>query len=200
MKFNKLALGVALSMIVVAPTFAEDPVEPTNPTNPTTQAESSQGTIRFTGFINDVPCSIDNDNLNQTVKFGEIALHELTTNNFRSDSENFDIVLKNCSTETYKTAKVAFTGSTVSGFEGYTGELLGLGSKVENAGIVITDRGNNPITFGKAFPTDGKALNNGDGAKTTLQFSAYVKGNEADSKKATTGSFDTVANFKVVYQ
>lgn len=39
MKFNKLALGVALSMIVVAPTFAEDPVEPTNPTNPTTQAE-----------------------------------------------------------------------------------------------------------------------------------------------------------------
>lgn len=91
MKFNKLALGVALSMIVVAPTFAEDPVEPTNPP---TQAESSQGTIRFTGFINDVPCSIDNDNLNQTVKFGEIALHELTTNNFRSDSENFDIVLK----------------------------------------------------------------------------------------------------------
>lgn len=197
MKFNKLALGVALSMIVVAPTFAEDPVEPTNPT---AQAESSQGTIRFTGFINDVPCSIDNDNLNQTVKFGEIALHELTTNNFRSDSENFDIVLKNCSTETYKTAKVAFTGSTVSGFEGYTGELLGLGSKVENAGIVITDRANNPITFGQGFPTEGKSLNNGDGTTTTLQFSAYVKGNEAKDKKATTGSFDTVANFKVIYQ
>jgi len=197
MKFNKLALGVALSMIVVAPTFAEDPVEPTNPT---AQAESSQGTIHFTGFINDVPCSIDNDNLNQTVKFGEIALHELTTNKFRSDSENFDIVLKNCSTETYKTAKVAFTGSTVSGFDGYTGELLGLGSKVENAGIVITDRANNPITFGQGFPTEGKTLNNGDGAKTTLQFSAYVKGNEAQDKKATTGSFDTVANFKVVYQ
>lgn len=197
MKFNKLALGVALSMIVVAPTFAEDPVEPTNPT---TQAESSQGTIRFTGFINDVPCSIDNDNLNQTVKFGEIALHELTTNNFRSDSENFDIVLKNCSTETYKTAKVAFTGSTVSGFEGYTGELLGLGSKVENAGIVITDRANNPITFGQGFPTEGKSLNNSDGTTTTLQFSAYVKGNEAKDKKATTGSFDTVANFKVIYQ
>lgn len=188
MKFTKLALGVALSLVVAAPTLAADP------------AESREGKVRFTGFINDVPCSIDDKSLDQTVKFGEIALHELTSNKFRSDSENFDIILKNCSTETYKTAKVSFTGATVSGFDGYTGELLGLGGKVQNAGIVITDRGNNPITFGQGFPVAGHALNNGDGSLTTLQFSAYVKGNETVDKKATTGSFDTVANFKVIYE
>lgn len=191
MKFNKLALGVALSLIVAAPSFAADAAK---------TAESSQGKVRFTGFINDVPCSIDDKSLEQTVKFGEIALHELTSNRFRSDSENFDIVLKNCSTETYKTAKVSFSGATVNGFEGYTGELLGLGGKVQNAGIVITDRSNNPVTFGQGFPAAGQNLNNGDGSQTILQFSAYVKGNEAADKKATTGSFDTVANFKVIYE
>lgn len=189
MKFNKLALGVALSFAVIsAPSFAADPVE------------SGEGKVRFTGFINDVPCSIDDKSLDQTVAFGEIALQELTTNKFRSDSENFDIVLKNCSTETYKTAKVSFTGATVSGFEGFTGDLLGLGGKVQNAGIVITDRANKPVTLGEGFPTAGQTLNGGDGVKTTLQFAAYVKGDEADDKKATTGAFDTVANFTVIYE
>ena len=71
MKFTKLALGVALSLVVAAPSFAADP------------AESREGKVRFTGFINDVPCSIDDKSLDQTVKFGEIALHELTSNKFR---------------------------------------------------------------------------------------------------------------------
>ncbi|WGZ56041.1 fimbrial protein [Providencia alcalifaciens] len=142
------------------------------------------------------------DNLKQLVEFGEIALHELTSNQFRSDSKTFDIVLKNCSTETYKNAKITFTGSTVNGFQGFTGDLLGLGGKVQNAGIVITNGADKVVEFGKAFPGtgDGYALNNGDGSETTLHFAAYVKGNEDPTKKATTGRFDTVANFKIVYQ
>lgn len=194
MKLNKLALTLALGLGVgvSGAALAADPVE------------SSQGEIRFTGFINDVPCSIDADNLKQLVEFGEIALHELTSNQFRSDSKAFDIVLKNCSTETYKNAKITFTGSTVNGFQGFTGDLLGLGGKVKNAGIVISTRdgADTPIEFGKAFPGtgDGYALSNGDGSETTLHFAAYVKGNEDPTKKATTGRFDTVANFKIVYQ
>ncbi|HHR5825312.1 TPA: fimbrial protein [Providencia alcalifaciens] len=194
MKLNKLALTLALALGlgvgVSGAALAADPVE------------SSQGEIRFTGFINDVPCSIDADNLKQLVEFGEIALHELTSNQFRSDSKTFDIVLKNCSTETYKNAKITFTGSTVNGFQGFTGDLLGLGGKVQNAGIVITNGADKVVEFGKAFPGtgDGYALNNGDGSETTLHFAAYVKGNEDPTKKATTGRFDTVANFKIVYQ
>lgn len=192
MKLNKLALTLALGLGVgvSGAALASDPVE------------SSQGEIRFTGFINDVPCSIDADNLKQLVEFGEIALHELTSNQFRSDSKTFDIVLKNCSTETYKNAKITFTGSTVNGFQGFTGDLLGLGGKVQNAGIVITNGADKVVEFGKAFPGtgDGYALNNGDGSETTLHFAAYVKGNEDPTKKATTGRFDTVANFKIVYQ
>ncbi|MTB66138.1 fimbrial protein [Providencia sp. wls1943] len=194
MKLNKLALTLALGLGVgvSGAALAADPVE------------SSQGEIRFTGFINDVPCSIDADNLKQLVEFGEIALHELTSNQFRSDSKAFDIVLKNCSTETYKNAKITFTGSTVNGFQGFTGDLLGLGGKVKNAGIVISTRdgADTPIEFGKAFPGtgDGYALSNGDGSETTLHFAAYVKGNEDPTKKATTGRFDTVANFKIIYQ
>ncbi|MTC59820.1 fimbrial protein [Providencia rustigianii] len=192
MKLNKLALtlGLGLGVGVSGAALAADPVE------------SSQGEIRFTGFINDVPCSIDADNLKQLVEFGEIALHELTSNQFRSDSKAFDIVLKNCSTETYKNAKITFTGSTVNGFTGFTGDLLGLGGKVKNAGIVITNGADKIVEFGKAFPGtgDGYALNNGDGSQTTLHFAAYVKGNEDPTQKATTGRFDTVANFKIVYQ
>lgn len=192
MKLNKLALTLALGLGVgvSGAALAADPVE------------SSQGEISFTGFINDVPCSIDADNLKQLVEFGEIALHELTSNQFRSDSKTFDIVLKNCSTETYKNAKITFTGSTVNGFQGFTGDLLGLGGKVQNAGIVITNGADKVVEFGKAFPGtgDGYALNNGDGSETTLHFAAYVKGNEDPTKKATTGRFDTVANFKIVYQ
>lgn len=203
MKFNKLALSLALGLsmgVTMSPAFAAD--DGTTPTAPAKTAESSQGTIHFLGYINDVPCSIDDNNLNQTVDFGEIALNELTSGKYRSDEEKFDIVLKNCSIETYKNAKISFTGSTVSGFTGFTGELLGLGGKVENAGIVITDGANTPIVFGKAFPSvgDGYVLNGGDGSRTTMHFGAYVKGNEADGKKATTGRFDTVANFKVIYQ
>ncbi|WP_438872316.1 hypothetical protein [Providencia hangzhouensis] len=48
---------------------------------------------------------MDANNLKQLVELGEIALHELTSNQYRSDSKDFDIVLKNCSTETYKTQK-----------------------------------------------------------------------------------------------
>ncbi|ELX8379874.1 fimbrial protein [Providencia vermicola] len=193
MKFNKLAVSLALglTMGVSMTAMADDPAP----------VESSQGKIQFTGFINDVPCSIDDDNLNQTVRFGEIALHELTSGKFRSDSRPFDIVLKNCSTETYKNAKITFTGGTISGFTGFTGELLGLG-KVQNAGIVITDGGSKIVEFGKPFPGTGNGydLNNGDGSETTLHFEAYVKGNEDPNNKATTGRFDTVANFKIIYQ
>lgn len=201
MKFNKLALSLALGLsmgVTLSPAFADDDT----PTAPAKTAESSQGTIHFLGYINDVPCSIDDNNLNQTIDFGEIALNELTSGKYRSDEEKFDIVLKNCSTETYKNAKISFTGSTVSGFTGFTGELLGLGGKVQNAGIVITDGANTPIVFGQPFPStgDGYALNSGDGSKTTMHFGAYVKGNEATDAKATTGRFDTVANFKVIYQ
>ena len=194
MKLNKLALTLALGLGVgiSGVAVAEDPVTP-----PT--VESSQGEVRFTGFINDVPCSIDANNLKQLVEFGEIALHELTSNQYRSD---FDIVLKNCSTETYKNAKITFTGQTINGFQGFAGDLLGLGGKVKNAGIVITNGADKVVEFGKAFPGtgDGYALNAGDGKQTTLHFSAYVKGNEAADAKATTGSFNTVANFKIIYQ
>ena len=198
MKLNKLALTLAIGLgmgISATALAAEDPVTPAT-------VESSQGEIRFIGFINDVPCSIDADNLKQVVDFGEIGLHELTSNQFRSDSKNFDVVLKNCSTETYKNAKITFTGSTVSGFDGFTGDLLGLGGKIKNAGIVITNGADKVVEFGKAFPGTGEgyALNNGDGTETTLHFSAYVKGNENPAEKATTGRFDTVANFKIVYQ
>ncbi|HBO21386.1 MAG TPA: type 1 fimbrial protein [Providencia sp.] len=197
MKLNKLALTLALGfgVGVSGVALAEDPVVPAT-------VESSQGEVRFIGFINDVPCSIDADNLKQVVDFGEIALHELTSNQFRSDSKNFDIVLKNCSTETYKNAKITFTGSTISGFTGFTGDLLGLGGKVKNAGIVITNGSDKVVEFGKEFPGTGTgyALNNGDGSETTLHFAAYVKGNEAADAKATTGRFDTVANFKIIYQ
>ncbi len=201
MKLNKLALTLALGLGVgiSGVALAEDPVVPVEPAK---TVESSQGEIRFTGFINDVPCSIDANNLKQLVEFGEIALHELTSNQYRSDSKDFDIVLKNCSTETYKNAKITFTGPTISGFDGFTGDLLGLGGKVKNAGIVITNGADKIVEFGKAFPGtgDGYALNNGDGKETTLHFAAYVKGNEAADAKATTGSFNTVANFKIIYQ
>lgn len=198
MKFNKVVLGMVFGMGFSTFAMAEDPDVPVTPTS----VESAQGEIRFIGFINDVPCSIDSKNQKQLIDFGEIALNELTSNLFRSDSEKFNIVLKNCSTETYKNAKVTFTGSTVSGFQGFTGELLGLGGKVKNAGIVITDAAGTSVEFGKAFPGTGSGyeLNNGNGSETTLSFAAYVKGNEDPAQKATTGRFDSVANFKIIYQ
>lgn len=192
MKTKALVFGLS-AMMLSGVALADEPVP---------EAGTTYGTVTFQGAINDVPCSIDENNKNQVVRFGDIALHELTSNKFRSDSENFDIILKNCSTETYKTAKITFSGATVSGFTGFTGDLLGLGGRVENAGIVITDRAGSNIEFGTAFPAAGKEyqLNNGEGTETKLAFSAYVKGNENSAKKATTGNFDTVANFKINYQ
>lgn len=196
MKAKALVFGLS-AMILSGIALAEDEGAVDRPLAP----GATYGTIKFQGSINDVPCSIDEANKNQVVKFGDIALHELTSNKFRSDSENFDIVLKNCSTETYKNAQITFSGATVSGIKGFTGDLLGLGGKVENAGIAITDRAGTKIVFGQSFPAKGSeyTLNNGDGIETKLSFSAYVKGSEDTAKKATTGNFDTVANFKINY-
>ena len=193
MKLKALVLGMAI-VAVSGTAVAEDPVTPAK------AAGTTNGTVTFQGSVSDVPCSIDDKNQHQTVKFGDIALHELTSKKFRSDSEKFNIVLKNCSTDTYKNAQITFTGSTVSGIAGFTGELLGLGGSIQNAGIAITDDGGNPVTFGTAFPAKGKEFILSNDANTTLRFAAYVKGSESEDKKATTGNFDTVTNFKISYQ
>ncbi len=180
------ALVLSMAMVAVSGTAAA--------------AGTTNGTVTFQGSVSDVPCSIDDKNQHQTVKFGDIALHELTSKKFRSDSEKFDIVLKNCSTDTYKTAQITFTGSTVSGINGFANELLGLGGSIQNAGIAITDAGGNPIIFGTAFPAKDKEFKLSHDSNTVLRFAAYVKGSEDKDAPATTGNFDTVANFKISYQ
>ncbi|CAI1948726.1 Fimbria A protein precursor [Serratia fonticola] len=175
MKLSKIVLGVSLALGMVS--FAN--------------ADSGHGTVSFTGSIIDAPCSIDPQNVDQTVELGQISTSALE-NSGQSTPQNFTIKLTNCNVATLKSVSAKFTGA-----EGMTKGLLGITGTAKGASIGITDGAGKVIALNTA--TDVQNLQNGD---HNLTFAAYLQGDGKvgdDDVTIVPGEFKGVTNFTLAY-
>ncbi|MFZ4214221.1 fimbrial protein [Pantoea endophytica] len=147
-------------------------------------------TVTFTGSIIDAACSINPDDVDQTVNLGQISVKELASGG-SSTPRNFSIRLENCDLSGLAdgTVTTKFTGAASSSVP----DTLGITGDAGNAGVVITNGDGAPIELGEE--TAAQALQNGD---NTLLYSAYLKG--AATEAAIPGQFTAVADYTLAYQ
>ncbi|EFB2354211.1 type 1 fimbrial protein [Escherichia coli] len=153
---------------------------------------NGQGIVNFTGTVINAPCGIASESADQTIDFGQISKAHLEANGI-SVPKNLDIKLVNCNLantpNAYKSVKVAFTGTPVSG---QTQELGTTGNT--GTAIVVSEAGGKLVTFdGTAGDTSNIQV--GD---NTLRYSAWVK--KATGGALKEGDFAAVANFNLTYQ
>ncbi|WP_409159673.1 fimbrial protein [Pectobacterium sp. B2J-2] len=182
MKLSKIVLT---SLIPVVFSFGANAVDTHN------------GSVTFKGKIIDTPCSISQEDLHQTIEFGEISKTVLE-NGGTSDIKPFDITLKDCSLDTATSAVIVFSGGVASGTNN---ELLALNGSAGGAGIAV-ERVGEKIKFDGTTPAVAATpLANGD---NIFSFTSYVTKlptpQEGEAPVVTTGSFASTANFVVSYQ
>lgn len=182
MKLSKITLASLISVIFSVGAHA---------------ADSHNGSVTFKGTIIDTPCSVSQEDLHQTVEFGEIS-KTLLESGSTSDIRTFDITLKDCSVDTATSAKFVFSGGVASGSNN---ELLALNGSAGGAGIAV-ERSGEKIKFDGTTPAvPATALSGGD---NVFSFTSYVEKlptpAEGDAPVITTGTFSSTANFVVSYQ
>lgn len=179
MKLSKIAVAT----VIAASSFSVLNVQAT---------DSHNGTVTFKGKILDTPCSISQDDLAQTIEFGEISKTVLEEGG-TSVIKPFDITLKDCSIETSTTAKVVFSGGTAAGTNN---KLLALHGSAGGAGIAVLYSGEKVSFDGSTAAVSDYNLVNGD---NTLSFTSYVQKLPTDTD-VTTGNFESTANFVISYE
>lgn len=155
-------------------------------------ADSHNGNVTFKGKIIDTPCSVSQDDLAQTIEFGEISKTVLN-NGGTSVIKPFDITLRDCSIETSTTANVVFSGGTAAGTDN---KLLALNGGASGAGIAIQYSGEKVSFDGATAAVSNYNLVNGD---NTLSFTSFVQ-KLPSVTDVTTGNFESTANFVISYQ
>lgn len=154
----------------------------------------SGGTINFTGEINDGACTVSPSSAQgQTIDLGNYKPADITKGQPKTPVK-FDIVLENCSTDTYTTASFDFGGQADTDDASVLANNSGTGGAT-GVGVQLKDM-------------DGKVIvlntTSGAGAKMTLvpntntaSFSAAMYGTK---DTATVGHVSAATNFKVHYE
>ncbi|MGU3309681.1 fimbrial protein [Pseudomonas sp. M5A4_2d] len=152
-------------------------------------AQAADGTVTFLGSVHSGACSIKPDSVDQTVRLGAIAKHQLQAGG-KSEARSVRIELEGCDLTglTDNTVTTTFTASPSSAVPGAIGTVGGAG----NIGIMMT-HGGQVIDLGT--PTTPQAISTGD---NTLEFGAYVQG--AATGDIVPGDFSAVTNFTLAYQ
>lgn len=182
MKLSKLTLASAIACSSILAAHA---------------ADTHNGSVTFNGKIIDTPCSVSQEDLQQTVEFGEISKMTLDTVG-TSDIRTFDITLKNCSLDTATAAKIVFNGGTASGTNN---ELLALNGSASGAGIAVEYSGDKIKFDGATAAVDAAQLSTGDNRFAFTSYVAKLPTPESGTAaEIVTGSFTSTANFVVSYQ
>ncbi|MDI2591111.1 type 1 fimbrial protein [Pseudomonas sp. N3-W] len=152
-------------------------------------AHAADGTVTFLGSVHSGACSIKPDSVDQTVRLGAIAKHQLESGG-KSTARSFFIELEGCdlSSLTDKTVTTAFTGAQstiVPGAIGTVGDAGGIG--------IMMTHGGRPIVLGT--PTTPQIISDGN---NTLEFGAHVQGQATGP--IVPGEFSAVTNFTLAYQ
>ena len=153
-------------------------------------AGDTKGEIRFTGEINESPCTLTSDTQFQTLPMDSISSSVLK-NGGKSNLKKFVLKLTGCDNSALRTVTATFTGAK-SDVDG----LLKLGG-VEGASLAIADDGGTLIKLGQASPVFDLAS-----GSNNLRFSAYLQGDVVGGQAAEIvgGSFDATAGFTLAYQ
>lgn len=158
-------------------------------------ADQGHGKVTFKGEIIDAPCSISSDSIDQTVELGQIA-NSILAQGGSSTPKQFTIELEDCVLETGVNDKVSITFSGASaGFDSKLLGVTGLTGAVGNVGIQITDTQGLPIDMG-ITTTQAHQLQDGS---NTLQYSAYLVGDNVPVADIPLGKFEGVTNFTLAY-
>ncbi|SNY75335.1 fimbrial protein [Enterobacter sp. CC120223-11] len=173
MKLNKIVLGLTMTFSLISMANA---------------ADSGHGTVTFTGSVTEAPCSIDPENVDQTIELGQVSAAALSKGG-KSSPQNFTIKLTNCDISEKKSVSAKFTGA-----EGGTQGSLGITGTAKGASIGITDGSGNVIALNKDSAVQNMQAGNHD-----LTFAAYLQGDAVDGE-VTPGDFKGVTNFTLAYQ
>ncbi|MGL5997432.1 MAG: fimbrial protein [Pseudomonas proteolytica] len=152
-------------------------------------ANAADGTVTFLGSVHSGACSIKPDSVDQTIRLGAIAKHQLQAGG-KSEPRRVLIELEGCDLAglTDNTVTTTFTGAPSSVVPG----ALGTVGSADRIGIMMT-HGSKVIELG--VPTTPQAIVAGD---NTLEFGAYVQG--AATGTIVPGDFSAVTNFTLAYQ
>ena len=152
-------------------------------------AHAADGTVTFIGSVHSGACSIKPDSVDQTVRLGAIAKHQLQAGG-KSEARRVLIELEGCDLAglTDNTVTTTFTGAPSTVVPGAIGTVGGAG----NVGIMMT-HGGALVELG--VPTAPQIITAGE---NTLEFGAYVQG--ADKGDIVPGDFSAVTNFTLAYQ
>ncbi|MBC3303147.1 Pilin (type 1 fimbria component protein) [Pseudomonas cedrina] len=152
-------------------------------------AHAADGTVTFIGSVHSGACSIKPDSVDQTVRLGAIAKHQLQAGG-KSEARRVLIELEGCDLAglTDNTVTTTFTGAPSTVVPGAIGTVGGAG----NLGIMMT-HGGALVQLG--VPTTPQIIGAGD---NTLEFGAYVQG--AATGDIVPGDFSAVTNFTLAYQ
>lgn len=160
-------------------------------------ADQGHGKITFKGSINDAPCSISADTVDQTVELGTVS-NKILKDGGKSQPQDFQLNLEGCVLETNKKLVTAtFSGTASTG----NTKLLGIAGSAKGASIAITDGTGNLIELGK----ESSKLTLQDGNNTML-FTAYLQGDVKGSAEGAPepvivpGDFTSIADFTLAYQ
>lgn len=188
-----LAALLPLTVLFTSNVFAEgDTGDDENIT--VTPVTVNGGTVNFTGSIVNAPCVVDVSSENHTVTLGQYRTDSFSGTGSVSSPVDFKINLINCTTDTYTSAAVTFTGSTVSGNSNVlTLSSIQAGDQVaENVGIQIL-QDSNPVAVDGSAASTAKTISDGT---NRLAFQArYIALDDA----VTAGAANSSADFTVTY-
>ncbi|MEX5761222.1 fimbrial protein [Proteus mirabilis] len=185
MKFNKIALTVLLATSAISLNAMAD--------------NSNTGVIKFSGTVVNTPCNIDQESLEQDVKFGQLSRKSLESG--QAAEKEFSIKFTNCNFDEFskdasgnpvpvKTMNMVFTGQNYAD-AGKTLLATSTGN-TNNLGIAIDG-----FEFGKPTDVLSRIVNKiGD---NTLTFKALAKVVNP-SKDVVEGTFSAISNFRITYE
>ena len=152
-------------------------------------AQAADGTVTFLGSVHSGACSIKPDSVDQTVRLGAIAKHQLQSGG-KSEARRVLIELEGCDLSglTDNTVTTTFTGAPSTVVPGGIGTVGGAGG----IGIMMT-HGGRPVVLGT--PTTPQVIATGN---NTLEFGAFVQGQATGD--IVPGEFSAVTNFTLAYQ
>lgn len=154
-------------------------------------AFAADGTVKFTGSITDLACTVDTESKNQIVNLGTLSKAAFTAESKTAGAKEFSLVLKDCPL-TVTSAKVRFDGQQVPGDNSILA-LSNAADKAANVGIQLTDNQNNVINLHQ----DSAAYNlttEVNKLKFVAKYYATGTGNDV-----TPGSANAVADFTIIY-